>query len=842
MSSTETSTELAALSSEAVENVKTAGVSKEHVITSGNLNNINSNEATDNANISRGLFACTKTRKYIITPKLLLCKMAHVLRELVLIFLVFVVYASITKQPSKVSKVPAAYPFFPKDSVTLDFYRGQLNNAVEYARQADLSFVMYYAPWDAESQLVREEFELAAKGMQGKVLFTAVNCWQPSGQCRRRYSRVYSWPVLIAYPAHGRGLQYHGPKSAAHIQRFLYDMMEPLVRVADISDNNDKEFLKMRAKYDSVILVKSTAYPGSRDYATVYHLALRLLQRYPNQNVKIAIKTVKNTLEYKPEMALHSWNETLFYPEDQKWKLDDMEKWIFNNIEQVATWVSPVGSKSTVLLSYIQSGPTMVLFTPRNPLVETVDYYQMYRQVATKYYNCGVFNSLTEDLINFNRIENYISYKNQLKSCLLNLEQENQTYKASITLSGNKMLANNSFCKNMIDTECSNCKEYCLLNNLNLDYLEACEKIGKNQNFNQQKITMLTALENDTLSPSNLKKLSVLNDCAKLGKALKYHPLIFAHSVTNMKQPLNRVDITGLACKNNTLTMIAMDSLQYHSFAARLGIDVLNMKEKTAVVIIDEKQETHYVLTGVLTENKLERFIYNFTQNSLPRAKLSSVKNVDHKTCNKSKVCVQELTSANFLDIVSQENKSILVLFYASHSCIFCPTISHIYLTTSRLFRYAFPTLQFTRVNTETETLPWPYNMPTIPTILLNNKREIGDSKVFDIGKERLSVEGLVEFILTNLKGVQKIEGWWSVCINLKDTPGSESSKCFSSLRLEVLSLTESTLRHWRLSSLRLKPFILRKLQNLRQLHLLLAFTPNNIIAMKNHFTLYINR
>lgn len=796
--------------------------------------------ATNNANKSISIITSAKTHKYIITPKLLLCKMAHILREIVFIFLVFVVYASFSKQPTKVTKYPAAYPFFPKDSVTLDFYRGHLNNAVEYARQADLSFVMYYAPWDSESQLVRGEFELAAKGMQGKVLFTAVNCWQPLGQCRRRYSRVYTWPVLIAYPAHGKGLQYHGPKSAAHMQRFLYDVMEPLVRV---SDDRDKDFLDLRSKYDSVILVKVSAQPRGRDYATVYHLSLRLLQRYTNQNVIVAVKTVKNTPEYKPEMALYSWNETLFYPSDSRWKVDDMEKWIFNSLEQIVAWVSPVGSKSTVLFSYIQGGPTMVLFTPKNPLVQAVDYYQMYRQVATKYYNCGVSNSLTEDVIYFNRIENYISYKNQLKTCLFNLEQENQTFKGSITLSGNKILANHSLCKNIVDTECSNCKEYCSLNNLNFNYMENCEKL-------QQKISIIAALENDTRSPPNLKKLSALNDCAKLSKALKYQPLIFAHSVTNMKQPFNRVDITGLACSNNSLTMIAMDSLKYHAFAERLGVDVLtNSKEKTAVVIIDEKQETHHVLTGLLTENKLERFIYNFTQNSLPRAKLTSAKKVEYKKCDKSKICVQELTAADFLDVVSQENKAILTLFYASHSCIFCPTISHIYLSTARLFRYAFPALQFARVNTETETLPWPYNMPTIPTILINNNNNngnsggaIADSNVYDINEKKVSVEGLTEFILASLKGVQKVEAWWSVCVSLRDKPGYKSSKCFTSLRLEVLSLTETVLRQWRLSSLRLKPLILRKLQNLRQLHLMLAFTPNDVTAIRNHFTLYTHR
>jgi hypothetical protein len=34
---------------------------------------------------------------------------------------------------------------------------------IERVTQADFSFVMYYAPWDAESQMLRQEFESVAR-------------------------------------------------------------------------------------------------------------------------------------------------------------------------------------------------------------------------------------------------------------------------------------------------------------------------------------------------------------------------------------------------------------------------------------------------------------------------------------------------------------------------------------------------------------------------------------------------------------------------------------------------------------------------------------------------------
>lgn len=135
--------------------------------------------------------------------------------------------------PPKIAKPPAAYPFFPKDSIVIDWYRGQISKAIENARTSDIVFVMYYAPWDAQSQRTRREFELAANFMQNYVTFVAVNCWHPHSECRTQYSKVYRWPVLIAYPSHGRGLQYNGPLKSHHIIKFLKKVCNPLARVVD---------------------------------------------------------------------------------------------------------------------------------------------------------------------------------------------------------------------------------------------------------------------------------------------------------------------------------------------------------------------------------------------------------------------------------------------------------------------------------------------------------------------------------------------------------------------------------------------------------------------------------
>lgn len=143
---------------------------------------------------------------------------------------------SFFSNPPKVSNSPAAYPFFPKDSLISDWYRGQVTEAIEQARHSDIAFVMFYAPWNAESQGLRKQLEITASFLSDKIKFAAINCWQPLSECKRQYSKVYKWPVLIAYPTHGRGIQYNGPLEAFHMVAFLNNICKPIIRIKKVDD------------------------------------------------------------------------------------------------------------------------------------------------------------------------------------------------------------------------------------------------------------------------------------------------------------------------------------------------------------------------------------------------------------------------------------------------------------------------------------------------------------------------------------------------------------------------------------------------------------------------------
>lgn len=63
------------------------------------------------------------------------------------------------------------------------------------------------------------------------------------------------------------------------------------------------------------------------------------------------------------------------YSKLNEWKPDLLVSWISDSIHQVSVWASLPGGKSLSLSNYIQPGPALILFTPRNPLYNQVDYY-----------------------------------------------------------------------------------------------------------------------------------------------------------------------------------------------------------------------------------------------------------------------------------------------------------------------------------------------------------------------------------------------------------------------------------------------------------------------------------
>lgn len=66
-------------------------------------------------------------------------------------------------------RVPPTRPFFNNGTWVDDYFAGELYYAILKAAKYDVVFLMLYAPWDADSQNARSEFETACRYFHKKV-------------------------------------------------------------------------------------------------------------------------------------------------------------------------------------------------------------------------------------------------------------------------------------------------------------------------------------------------------------------------------------------------------------------------------------------------------------------------------------------------------------------------------------------------------------------------------------------------------------------------------------------------------------------------------------------------
>lgn len=111
-----------------------------------------------------------------------------------------------------------------------------MGGAFEQAVQADIAVVMFYAPWDAESQAARPIFDAVARFLKDEAYFAAVNCWAPSSECKTHYPKIRSFPVVVVYQQQGSGIVYKGPIESGHLIRFLRAMIRPVIRIQQKHD------------------------------------------------------------------------------------------------------------------------------------------------------------------------------------------------------------------------------------------------------------------------------------------------------------------------------------------------------------------------------------------------------------------------------------------------------------------------------------------------------------------------------------------------------------------------------------------------------------------------------
>lgn len=233
---------------------------------------------------------------------------------------------------------------------------------------------MFYAPWSAESQYARSSYEFVAKMFYKEASFSAINCWQPGGECKQQYTKVMSWPVLMAYNQNV-AIPYNGQWTEAALTRFILSLIKPLQRI-----NSPDDLLSLIHNHDAVVVSFLNLETSNSFYNIYLHTAIKWLERDPYRDVTFAVVTgdamIAFGIDREPTVRLYIWNDTIEY-DNTLWKPSLLQTWIGSNLKQVSYWLSPPGSKSTEFKPFVEKGPVLVLFTPRNLYETSNDGYAM---------------------------------------------------------------------------------------------------------------------------------------------------------------------------------------------------------------------------------------------------------------------------------------------------------------------------------------------------------------------------------------------------------------------------------------------------------------------------------
>lgn len=670
---------------------------------------------------------------------------------LCIIAFILTTFASVQNNSPKISRAVTPVPFFSKGSLVEDYFYGQLSPTQTKVSFSDLSFVLYYAPWCAESQHSRASFEHVARLFYREAYFSAINCWQPGSECRNQYTKIHSWPILMAYQRNGFGIQYQKNLwTDGALTKFIHSLLHPIQRLT-----TPDELLEMMTSKDAMVVAFVDLETFPRHYKSFYQAALKFLEKDPFNEIGYAVVTGETALAFGvdtiPTIRVYLWNETLEYFGNATWSSREINKWVNEHLQQVSLHLSPPGTKASSLTPYLKQGPAMILFTPRNFYTELSDPYLMLQQIGMEYYNCDGDNWVQEmarDYLFERRKANRESYKKLHEACrdifLQNYKTDVSHRKCDSSVSVSFANVLNSS-KNF-EAKFKNLPNFCAVNELPKDGACGCHSelsCGKHPmkysyEAHQKEKTFAKSMldhEGDDHSPEAIAKYNFRRKCEMLRMAERKSEILFVDDDDSLPLQL----VSGLACKSNkTFTLISMDSTSFHTFAERLGIDILEMENKTAAIIMDHENESTFLLDEPVNMKSLTRFLYAFHRGGLTRFLRTNSVQYKHthffdieefltvkkkeqlsdrdmkgkRTCEtdtaKRKVhhvVIHEINSEEFNEAVVRSNKTSVVLFFSAN-CAFCSMMTHSVLTVSRILTDV-PDIEFLRIDGDKNDLPW---------------------------------------------------------------------------------------------------------------------------------------
>ncbi|XP_033630893.1 thioredoxin domain-containing protein 11-like [Asterias rubens] len=695
-------------------------------------------------------------------------------------------------------------PIFPKGSPVYEFTDGNMLSATLEIQRGnnEFSFVMYYAHWDGNSRDVAVEFDKAARQLSHQVTFVAVNCWWMHGSCRRQISTQMYPALLVTVPSVRSGLQFTGIQHADEMLSFLRQILSPYTYITDM-----KAFYRLHAKHGAVVLgyFDSSSFPTPSGFATFQKAAWLGIEKDPIEPIAFAVVTNSRLAksfglqETRDVAIIRTLNSTMFYPKDATFKAKPIVEWAYNHREIVVQWLAPAGVKSTIMVSQIGGSPAVVLLTPHDDQQGLANNFYLLKEVALQYYNCGNTRHVRNLVRTLHRArdvdqkdcedfeeaseDDYMSNDCDCCQTLANIpitmasphgrnvcqvcEQSSGLLPHSCSPSHRHDQAT---MLNLIHGMASLVPNTCL--HMNYYYSPfsrlqlCCMQCDEPQQHmccqsEQCALTKRSAIKSDCHQVPNLANSD--RKCQQTFKSTSGKTKWTSASSSTIRKSgchsqsspsdvfhAHLGQFTGLGCRTNrTVNFFAMRSEYFWVFAERLGIanisDFKNSGEK-ALVLLDIEAEQQHFLNEAVTTTAIKHFIFNYTMSNLTRHLRSSRHSIKPSFCgHASSICVQEVVSSTFTELVLDNEKDVLLLYYAPW-CGFCKRMHHLYLMLAKVFQKS-SNLIIARIDGDANDLPWHLTHTSYPALLMFPAGRKDRSQRFPTSST-LNLPNMIKFVL----------------------------------------------------------------------------------------------
>ncbi|KAL4240189.1 Thioredoxin domain-containing protein 11 [Mactra antiquata] len=682
---------------------------------------------------------------------------------------------------------PASLPqrFFPSHSSVTDYPFGNLQGVIKLLADEELIFVMYYAPWCAQSVYIRGEFIKAAKVLSETVKFAAVNCWYPDGECRQRMKFI-AFPELFMYHTGvGDGYRFTGIKEAEYFVKFAESFLFPLTVLH--SENQIKEFTSSN---DNTVIgyfdFNSSPQPPGADYYQYYLTALRVMSYDFYQPVRFGVVNSHRLSQLLDISSSNRFimtrvgNVTLKYPLVYNMTSKNMTTWILHYKQKnLSPWLVPPGIKSLTLSVPLQQGPSVLVFGPSNPLVHFNPYQNMARVASLAYRTCGNNTRYFENILRtfvFASFAQHLNVKEYHKKCLEKkspvLNSDFSSYhhsKCCVSLmTGSKFTSENDVCEYCVkrsnsDTVCdielgpdstldwsqntvNSCFDFHKFYNVN-EHHSVCCRNGFSKMPNLHIKTESGRLRRNTdpfiLNGERLLCKQYMNKLT-LQKMKRLMPIDEMSKLLTKFSDLRNGNITGLQCNTNTtLDFYYIDSVYHSVFMEKLKVP--SQPKQTSVILVDLNDETLFVLKDQLDYQSLGKFVRNYTEGTLSRYRQSTEVTSPVECLMSNSVCIKEVNADTYQDVVMNKHKDVILLYYTDW-CGFCSQMSKVFLSAAQYFKDNTD-LIFARINGDSNDLPWEYTVDSYPTIIFFPAYRKSDSVQYPENVPK-TVPNLVKFLL----------------------------------------------------------------------------------------------